>query len=66
VVTDWDSQHSGVASALAGLDLAMPLPFDFWGPALVASVHNGSVPESRLDDMVTRYDGPALNHDTGS
>ncbi|KAJ0418586.1 glycoside hydrolase superfamily [Aspergillus carlsbadensis] len=54
VVTDWNAQHSGVASALAGLDMAMPVPYDFWGPHLVEAVHNGSVPESRLDDMVTR------------
>ncbi|KAL2839438.1 glycosyl hydrolase family 3 N terminal domain-containing protein [Aspergillus pseudodeflectus] len=54
VVTDWNAQHSGVGSALAGLDMAMPVPYDFWGPSLVESVHNGSVPESRVDDMVVR------------
>ncbi|KAL3439918.1 glycoside hydrolase superfamily [Aspergillus insuetus] len=54
VVTDWNAQHSGVASALAGLDMAMPVPYDFWGPRLVESVHNGSVPESRVDDMAVR------------
>ena len=26
----------------------------FWGAALVTSVQNGSVPQSRVDDMVTR------------
>ncbi|KAL3471521.1 glycoside hydrolase family 3 protein [Aspergillus californicus] len=55
VMTDWNAQHSGVGSALAGLDMAMPVPYDFWGPKLLESVHNGSVPESRVDDMVVRY-----------
>ncbi|KAL2838667.1 beta-glucosidase-related glycosidase [Aspergillus pseudodeflectus] len=54
VVTDWNAQHSGVASALAGLDMAMPVPYDFWGPHLLESVRNSSVPESRVDDMVVR------------
>lgn len=26
VVSDWDAQHSGVASALSGLDIAMSVP----------------------------------------
>lgn len=55
VVSDWGAQHSGVASALAGLDMTMPNPSTFWGDELVAAVANGSVPESRLDDMATRY-----------
>ncbi|KAL2811632.1 glycoside hydrolase superfamily [Aspergillus granulosus] len=54
VVTDWNAQHSGVGSALAGLDMAMPVPYNYWGASLVESVHNGSVPESRVDDMVVR------------
>ncbi|KAL3496280.1 glycosyl hydrolase family 3 N terminal domain-containing protein [Aspergillus germanicus] len=58
VVTDWNAQHSGVGSALAGLDMAMPVPYDFWGQSLVESVHNGSVPESRVDDMVVRILAP--------
>jgi beta-glucosidase len=55
VVTDWNAQHSGVASALAGLDMVMPLPYDFWGGNLTTAVTNGSVPITRLDDMATRY-----------
>jgi len=54
VVTDWLAQHSGVASALAGLDMAMPAPYEDWGQELVKSVTNGSVPMSRVDDMATR------------
>ncbi|KAK7953086.1 glycoside hydrolase family 3 protein [Apiospora saccharicola] len=54
VVTDWGAQHSGVATALAGLDMVMPFGSQFWGDKLVQAVNNGSVPESRIDDMVTR------------
>ncbi|ROT41385.1 beta-glucosidase [Sodiomyces alkalinus F11] len=54
VVSDWDAQHAGVAAALAGMDVAMPVPHDYWGDTLVEAVRNGSVPESRVTDMVTR------------
>lgn len=55
VVSDWGAQHTGNAGALAGLDMAMPDGGSFWGNQLVESVKNGSVPESRISDMVTRY-----------
>ncbi|KAJ5579311.1 CAZyme family GH3 [Penicillium hetheringtonii] len=61
IVSDWNAQHTGVHSALAGLDMTMPgSDFNtprgsiFWGSNLVEAVSNGSVPQSRLDDMVTR------------
>ncbi|CAG8008627.1 unnamed protein product [Penicillium olsonii] len=61
VVSDWNAQHTGVNSALAGLDMTMPgSDFNtprgniFWDSNLVQAVSNGSVPQSRLDDMVTR------------
>ncbi|KAJ5712943.1 uncharacterized protein N7483_010124 [Penicillium malachiteum] len=54
VVTDWGGQHSGVGSALAGLDMAMPTGETYWGTLLKEAVKNGSVPLSRLDDMATR------------
>ncbi|PHH81329.1 hypothetical protein CDD82_1030 [Ophiocordyceps australis] len=54
VVSDWDAQHAGTASALAGLDMAMPHGDSYWGKKLVEAVNNGSVPESRIDDMATR------------
>lgn len=54
VVSDWYGQHSGVGTALAGLDMVMPLGSDYWGTELVAAVANGSVSVARLDDMATR------------
>ncbi|KAJ5358568.1 uncharacterized protein N7496_010981 [Penicillium cataractarum] len=53
VISDWTAQHAGVASANAGLDLAMP-DEGFWMANLTQAVNNGSVAVSRLDDMVTR------------
>ncbi|KAK1967044.1 glycosyl hydrolase family 3 N terminal domain-containing protein [Colletotrichum sublineola] len=53
VVSDWGAQHSGVASANAGLDLVMPNEA-FWGSALAEAVNNGSVTRERLEDMATR------------
>ncbi|KAH8433159.1 beta-glucosidase [Aspergillus melleus] len=53
VVSDWDAQHAGVASANAGLDIVMP-DGGFWGRNLTRAVNNGSVSADRLDDMVTR------------
>lgn len=60
IVSDWQAQHAGVSSALAGLDLTMPgdTLFDsgnsFWGTNLTIAVLNGTVPQYRLDDMATR------------
>ncbi|KAJ4155552.1 hypothetical protein LMH87_000791 [Akanthomyces muscarius] len=54
VVSDWGAQHTGHAGALAGMDMVMPDPGSFWGDKLVESVKNGSVPESRINDMATR------------
>lgn len=61
VQSDWLAQRSGVATALAGLDVSMPgdgLVWaggeSLWGPELTKSVLNGSVPVERLNDMVTR------------
>ncbi|KAF2125849.1 glycoside hydrolase family 3 protein [Dothidotthia symphoricarpi CBS 119687] len=53
VVSDWDAQHAGVASANAGLDVVMPVA-KFWGNNLTEAVSNGSVATERLDDMNTR------------
>jgi beta-glucosidase len=52
-MSDWDAQHSGVASANAGLDLVMP-DSGFWGGNLTETVNNGSISIERLDDMVLR------------
>ncbi|KAL8950562.1 MAG: hypothetical protein Q9222_003416 [Ikaeria aurantiellina] len=59
--SDWLAQRSGVASALAGLDMTMPGDGLIWqdgnslfGPRLTEAVLNGSLPVARLNDMVTR------------
>ncbi|OKP11534.1 hypothetical protein PENSUB_3020 [Penicillium subrubescens] len=60
VMSDWGAHHSGVSSALAGLDMSMPgdTQFDsglsFWGSNLTVAILNGTVPEWRLDDMAMR------------
>ncbi|KAF5007476.1 hypothetical protein FDECE_6198 [Fusarium decemcellulare] len=61
VMSDWLAQRSGVASALAGLDMSMPgdgLKWQdgdsLWGPRLTQAVLNGSVPVDRLNDMTLR------------
>lgn len=61
VQSDWLAQRSGVASALAGLDMSMPGDGLFWqngdplfGEQLTIAVLNGSVPVERLNDMATR------------
>ena len=61
VQSDWLAQRSGVASALAGLDMSMPgdgLGWQdgnsLWGGELTKAVLNTSVPVDRLNDMVTR------------
>ena len=61
IQSDWLAQRSGVASALAGLDMSMPgdgLRWmdgqSVWGGELTKAVFNGSVPMERLNDMVLR------------
>ncbi|CDK28029.1 unnamed protein product [Kuraishia capsulata CBS 1993] len=53
VVSDWDGQHTGIASANAGLDMAMPDSV-YWEDGLLEAVKNGTVSQERLDDMATR------------
>ncbi|KAI5309417.1 hypothetical protein KEM55_003270, partial [Ascosphaera atra] len=60
VVSDWEGQHGGVASTLAGLDMAMPgdtgiaTGHTFWGTNTTIAVLNGTVPQWRLDDQAVR------------
>jgi len=60
VMSDWQAQHTGVSSALAGLDQTMPgdTVFNsgesFWGTNLTLAVLNGTLPEWRIDDMAMR------------
>ncbi|THU82334.1 glycoside hydrolase [Dendrothele bispora CBS 962.96] len=60
IMSDWGGQHDNVASALGGLDMAMPgsgyggIFGQMWGENLVALVENGTVPEDRITDAATR------------
>jgi beta-glucosidase len=61
VQSDWLAQHTGVESALSGLDMTMPgdkLKFQdgrsFFGPEVTRAVLNGSVPMERVNDMAMR------------
>lgn len=61
VQSDWMAQHSGVSTALAGLDMTMPGDGElwndrnpYWGANLTRAVLNGSVPMERINDMATR------------
>ncbi|KAJ7445265.1 glycoside hydrolase superfamily [Mycena latifolia] len=70
IMSDWTAMINGVQPALAGLDMNMPgfisygnpvnnpdpatATNSWWGAALIEMVNNGSVPEARVDDMVTR------------
>ncbi|KAA1468627.1 glycoside hydrolase family 3 protein [Dentipellis sp. KUC8613] len=59
VMSDWYATHS-TTSANMGLDMTMPgdiFPLSivsYFGDALVQAVNQGTVPESRVDDMATR------------
>jgi beta-glucosidase len=71
VVTDYYfAQRTTVSAALAGLDNSQPggswvdyygLP-DFFGDLLVKAVDNGSVPFSRVEDMVARLWRPMFEN----
>ena len=53
----FQAQHTGVASADAGLDMVMPSS-KLWGN-LSTAVTNGTLSQDRLDDMATRYLSPS-------
>src|SRR5450830_1720801 len=53
ITSDWGATHSTVASANAGMDMQMP-DGSYFGAALKQAVQDGQVPQSRLDDMVSR------------
>ncbi|OJJ42775.1 hypothetical protein ASPZODRAFT_146946 [Penicilliopsis zonata CBS 506.65] len=50
---EWSAQLTGIASANAGLDVAMP-DSTYWEGTLSEAVANGSMTQARLDDMATR------------
>ncbi|KAI0405376.1 glycoside hydrolase family 3 protein [Xylaria palmicola] len=60
VMSDWQAQHAGVATAVAGMDMSMPgdtefqTGLSFWGANLTVAVLNGTVPTYRIDDMAMR------------
>lgn len=61
VVSDWGAVRSGVATVLAGMDMLMPGDGNdfsdgasWFGKNLTIAVLNGTLPESRLNDMAVR------------
>jgi beta-glucosidase len=63
VVSDWGATHSGLPAITAGLDMDMPGTIrgstaSYFGMNITQAVQNGSLPESRLDDMVLRVMTP--------
>eukprot|EP00667_Euglena_gracilis_P003028 EG_transcript_3032 len=63
VMSDWGGTYSTVPAALCGLDLEMPGPPKYFGPALATAVEEGRVPEALVDDTVRRL--LRLLHRTG-
>ncbi|KAG5650462.1 hypothetical protein H0H81_012173 [Sphagnurus paluster] len=59
IMSDWQATHSTL-SAITGLDMTMPGDVTFnsgttyFGSNLTQYVLNGTIPESRVDDMATR------------
>lgn len=68
IMSDWGATHSGVASIEAGLDMDMPGPLGYYGTAwgsgsfygsnVTTAVNNGTLDQSRLDDMIIRIMTP--------
>lgn len=59
IMSDWAATETTI-SAVTGLDMTMAGDITlgshttFWGSNLTAYVENGTIPESRIDDMATR------------
>ncbi|KAJ5762477.1 uncharacterized protein N7511_005859 [Penicillium nucicola] len=68
VMSDWGGTHSGVSSIEGGLDMNMPgglgaygmVPEagSYFGKNVTYAVNNGTVDESRVDDMIARIMTP--------
>lgn len=54
VMTDWWGLLDTCAAAEAGLDLEMPGPARYYGPAVADAVRRGELGEERLDEIVHR------------
>ena len=67
VMSDWGATKVGFESALGGLDVEMPGNDHLMGYSLLQAVHNGSLPETRVTDMVVRIIAPyfLLGQDQG-
>src|SRR5580692_7200530 len=53
-LSDWHATRTTVATAIAGLDLAMPGPSGPWGSQLTEAVRDGQVSEDEVDAKVLR------------
>jgi beta-glucosidase len=53
IISDYNARWGGIASTQAGMDLVTP-PSAVWPQNLTVAVENGTLAESRLDDMVIR------------
>ncbi|KQV52651.1 beta-glucosidase [Pelomonas sp. Root1217] len=70
VMSDWGAVHSTVLAATAGLDQQSGFPFDkapYFAKPLKEAVEDGSVPQSRVDDMARRilwamFDKGVMDH----
>ncbi|KAL4745246.1 putative beta-glucosidase G [Aspergillus terricola var. indicus] len=68
VMSDWGATHSGVAGIKSGQDMDMPgglgaygqtfIHGSFFGGNVTAAVNNGTLEESRIDDMIVRIMTP--------
>jgi len=54
VVSDWNANHTTVASVQGGLDVEMPGPAKYYGNLLVEAVQNWQIDEAVLDNAVRR------------
>ena len=73
LMSDWEATHDTVPDATAGLDLEMPGPPRFLGPALAAAVRRGEVAEEILNTaalhvltLATRVGALPLNAEIGA
>ncbi|KAK7229299.1 hypothetical protein V2G26_001469 [Clonostachys chloroleuca] len=67
VMSDWGATHSGVSAIEAGLDMDMPgglgaagmtWTASYFGENVTTALTNGTLAESRLDDMILRVMAP--------
>ncbi|CAF1082617.1 unnamed protein product [Rotaria magnacalcarata] len=67
VMSDWGATKTGVESVLGGLDIDMPGSDGLMGAVLVRAVETGTIPEARINDMITRVLAPyyLLGQDQG-